>query len=80
MKGSRIALWVFAMFVAAWLIAPTLVGIPLSFTDKPSLVFPPSGYSTRWYANFFSDAGRVHIGTPSARMRAARMVSPSARA
>ncbi len=56
MTRSRIGLWLFALFVAAWLIAPTLVVIPLSFTDKPSLVFPPSGYSTRWYANFFSDS------------------------
>ena len=51
----HVSLVVFAAFVAAWLIAPTLVVIPLSFTDKPSLVFPPSGYSTRWYSNFFSD-------------------------
>lgn len=48
-------LWAFAGVLAVWLIAPTLVVIPLSFTDKPSLVFPPSGYSMRWYESFFTD-------------------------
>ncbi|MFI2410471.1 ABC transporter permease [Streptomyces sp. NPDC018947] len=52
---ARILLWAFSALVGCWLIAPTLVVIPLSFTDKASLVFPPSGWSTRWYANFFTD-------------------------
>ncbi|MEV0495238.1 ABC transporter permease [Streptomyces atratus] len=52
---ARIALWAFSALVGCWLIAPTLVVIPLSFTDKASLVFPPSGWSTRWYTNFFTD-------------------------
>ncbi|MFC7740350.1 ABC transporter permease [Nocardiopsis composta] len=34
---------------------PALVVVPLSFTDKASLAFPPTGWSTRWYANFFTD-------------------------
>ncbi|MEU7383890.1 MULTISPECIES: ABC transporter permease [unclassified Streptomyces] len=52
---ARIALWAFSVLVGLWLIAPTLVVIPLSFTDKASLVFPPSGWSTHWYTNFFTD-------------------------
>ncbi|MGW3497105.1 ABC transporter permease [Streptomyces sp. NPDC001020] len=54
-QPARLALWAFSALVGLWLIAPTLVVIPLSFTDKASLVFPPSGWSTRWYANFFTD-------------------------
>lgn len=52
---GRAALWTTGVLVAAWLVAPTLVVIPLSFTDKVSLTFPPTGWSTRWYANFFGD-------------------------
>lgn len=48
-------LWLFCALVAIWLMAPSLVVIPLSFTGKPSFNFPPDSWSTRWYANFFSD-------------------------
>jgi putative spermidine/putrescine transport system permease protein len=54
-RTGRAALWAFCGLVGLWLVAPVLVVVPLSFTDKPSLVFPPTGWSTRWYANFFSD-------------------------
>ncbi|MDQ3899323.1 MAG: ABC transporter permease [Actinomycetota bacterium] len=48
-------LGLFCALVALWLIAPSLIVIPLSFTDAPSFRFPPRGWSTQWYANFFSD-------------------------
>jgi putative spermidine/putrescine transport system permease protein len=51
----RTALMVFCVLVAVWLVAPSLIVIPLSFTNRPSFNFPPSGWSTTWYANFFSD-------------------------
>lgn len=52
---TKILLWLLALLVAVWLIAPTLVVIPLSFTDKTSLVFPPRGWSTQWYESFFTN-------------------------
>lgn len=48
-------LLVFCGIVAIWLVAPSLIVIPLSFTDRPSFVFPPTGWSTQWYVNFFTD-------------------------
>ena len=48
-------LLVFCGLVAIWLVAPSLIVIPLSFTDRPSFVFPPTGWSTQWYVNFFTD-------------------------
>ncbi|MGV0745398.1 ABC transporter permease [Mycolicibacterium sp. XJ870] len=51
----RTVLLVFCGVVALWLVAPSLVVIPLSFTDRPTFTFPPQGWSTQWYANFFSD-------------------------
>lgn len=51
----RALLFMFCMAVSLWLVAPSLIVIPLSFTDKPSFAFPPSGWSTQWYTKFFSD-------------------------
>lgn len=48
-----IVIW--STVVALLLIAPTLVVIPLSFTDKRSFAFPIEGWSTQWYSNFFED-------------------------
>lgn len=52
---TRIFLGLFCVLVAIWLLAPTLVIIPISFTDKKSLAFPPSGFSWQWYRNFFAN-------------------------
>lgn len=46
---------VWAAIVALLLIAPTLVVVPLSFTDKRSFAFPNEGWSMQWYSNFFED-------------------------
>ena len=51
----RALLLLFCAVVALFLVAPSLVVIPLSFTDRPSFNFPPTGWSTQWYTNFFSD-------------------------
>lgn len=54
--GGRLGgvlLRVFCLLVAVLLVGPTLIVIPLSFTDKASFAFPPTGWSTRWYENFF---------------------------
>ncbi|MET9336476.1 MULTISPECIES: ABC transporter permease [unclassified Nonomuraea] len=53
---ARWPLWAFCALTGVWLVVPALIVVPLSFTDKPSLKFPPDGYSTRWYENFFGDA------------------------
>lgn len=49
------ALRIYCGLVGLVLIAPTLVVIPMSFTDQQSFTFPPSGWSFRWYRNFFED-------------------------
>jgi putative spermidine/putrescine transport system permease protein len=51
----RALLLVFCAVVAVWLVAPSLIVIPLSFTDRPTFNFPPAGWSTQWYVNFFTD-------------------------
>ncbi|MBD8021795.1 ABC transporter permease [Brevibacterium gallinarum] len=56
MSKSRIFLWVASVFVGLWLVAPTLVVIPMSFNEQRSLAFPPKGFSLRWYENFFASS------------------------
>jgi putative spermidine/putrescine transport system permease protein len=46
--------WLFIIFAATFLILPTLIVIPMSFSRNDILIFPPSGFSLRWYENFFA--------------------------
>lgn len=50
---SRIWLYVVVGLVIFYLVAPTLIVVPVSFSSTTSLSFPPPGWSTRWYAAFF---------------------------
>lgn len=59
-------LWLYAIAAAAmvFLVAPTLIVIPMSFSGSDYLEFPPRELSLRWYENYF---------TSSTWMRATRM-------
>jgi putative spermidine/putrescine transport system permease protein len=48
------ALWLLSLLVVLFLVAPSLVVIPMSFSAAELLTFPPPGYSLRWYAEFFT--------------------------
>jgi putative spermidine/putrescine transport system permease protein len=45
----------FTVAVFVFLLAPLVVVVFLSFTPTTYLKFPPSGFSGRWYAQFFND-------------------------
>ncbi|MDA7792465.1 ABC transporter permease [bacterium] len=49
----RLWLYVFSVIVLFLLIVPSLIVIPMSFSDSQYLEFPPSGWSLRWYENYF---------------------------
>lgn len=68
----RVLLGVFCALVALWLVAPSLVVIPISLTDKASFVFPPTGWSTQWYSKFFEDP--AWIGALLASLRVGLLV------
>ncbi|MGX9144664.1 ABC transporter permease subunit [Mesorhizobium sp. 128a] len=51
----KIAGRVFIGLVLAYLLAPELVVIIMSFSSASVLEFPPSGFSLRWYDSFFGD-------------------------
>ncbi|SFU06088.1 ABC transporter permease [Sedimentitalea nanhaiensis] len=51
--GQRMWLYVFACIAMILLVLPTLIVIPMSFSDSQYLEFPPETWSTRWYAHYF---------------------------
>lgn len=66
----RALLGMACLLVALWLVAPTLIIVPMSFADKKSLTFPPSGFSLQWYANFFANPQWTSSFTVSLRLAA----------
>lgn len=49
-------LWSAAIAVFAFLVAPILAIVPLSFNSREFLTYPLSGFSLRWYQQFFASA------------------------
>ncbi|MEU4565340.1 ABC transporter permease subunit [Micromonospora sp. NPDC023956] len=45
---------VLAAALGALVLAPQFIVIPISFAATKALVFPPVGYSTQWYSEFFT--------------------------
>ncbi len=55
-RGSRLWLYVIAVLVMIFLVVPTLLVIPMSFSDSQYLEFPPRQWSLRWYESYFNSA------------------------
>ena len=51
--GQRLWLYVLATVIMILLVTPTLIVIPMSFSDSQYLEFPPEVWSTRWYEHYF---------------------------
>lgn len=49
---ARLGMTVFVSAVCAFLIMPTLIVVPMSFTSAEQLIFPPVGFSLRWYTTY----------------------------
>lgn len=52
--GGRLWLYAVGVLVLAFLIIPTLIVIPMSFSESQYLEFPPRVWAVRWYENYFS--------------------------
>jgi putative spermidine/putrescine transport system permease protein len=53
---ARLWLYLLAALVMAFLIVPTLIVVPMSFSASQYLEFPPRQWSLRWYENYFGSA------------------------
>jgi putative spermidine/putrescine transport system permease protein len=49
---ARLWLYVLAVVIMAFLVLPTIIVIPMSFSASQYLEFPPREWSLRWYANY----------------------------
>lgn len=52
---QRQRLWLYALagVIMMFLVAPTLIVVPMSFSDSQYLEFPPRHWSVRWYEHYF---------------------------
>ena len=53
---GRLWLYAVATLVLAFLVVPTLLVVPMSFSGAQYLEFPPRQWSLRWYENYFASA------------------------
>lgn len=53
---SRLWLYALAVVLFAFLVLPTLIVIPMSFSESQYLEFPPRHFSLRWYETYFHSA------------------------
>ncbi|MEO1986666.1 MAG: ABC transporter permease [Martelella sp.] len=51
--GGRLWLYALATLIILFLVVPTLIVIPMSFSDSQYLEFPPQQWSLRWYEHYF---------------------------
>jgi len=61
-KRASFGEWVFraaCLFILLFLMLPTLLILPVSFSATEVLSFPPRGFSTRWYRLFLTDSDWV---------------------
>ena len=56
----RPVLTVHTGLVVLYLLLPMAIIIPLAFSSAPFLVFPPPGFSLRWFHSYFSNAEWIH--------------------
>ncbi len=54
--GNRMWLYVLAGLVMFFLVAPTIIVIPMSFSESQYLEFPPRTWSVRWYDHYFESS------------------------
>jgi putative spermidine/putrescine transport system permease protein len=49
-------LWLYGLsgLVIGFLVLPSLIVIPMSFSDSNTLIFPPKVWSLRWYETYFA--------------------------
>ena len=54
--GQRLWIYGFSCIVMLLLVAPTLIVVPMSFSESQYLEFPPENWSTRWYLHYFGSS------------------------
>jgi putative spermidine/putrescine transport system permease protein len=63
--ARRLWLYALAALIMAFLVIPSLIVIPMSFSESQYLEFPPRDWSLRWYRNYFGSVGWMHATATS---------------
>lgn len=59
-----LALKIAAFIMFVFLLAPVILVLPISFSADDYMTFPPSGWSIRWYLEFFANSRMISaLGT-----------------
>lgn len=63
-----------AIVIGLFMVLPTLVVIPMSFSAGSRLQFPPQGFSFRWYELFFSQPAWINAVASSVQIGILTMI------
>ena len=63
--GARLWLYALGVGVLVFLVIPTLLVIPMSFSASQYLEFPPRKWSLRWYESFFGSVAWMQAAATS---------------
>jgi mannopine transport system permease protein len=66
-SGGRLMVHGLAWAVVVFLMIPTVIVVPMSVTPERHLSFPPTGFTLRWYAEYFADRDWLEATWFSAR-------------
>lgn len=69
-RGQRLWLYALAALVMLFLVIPTLIVIPMSFSASQYLEFPPREWSIRWYASYFASSSWMQATATSLKAAA----------
>ncbi|WP_198140958.1 ABC transporter permease subunit [Polaromonas sp. JS666] len=73
--GARFVEPVYLLFISAYILLPLVVLIPVSFSSAEVLIFPPPGYSLRWFETIFHSQEWIAAALTSLRIGAAVCVA-----
>ncbi len=74
MNRRRIGLRIYGAVVMLFLISPTLIIIPMSFSAGRTLAFPPEEWSLRWYENLLDSQRWTDATVTSAQVAILAMI------
>lgn len=74
MSRRRIALKIYGALVLVFLVSPTLIIVPMSFSGGRTLAFPPKEWSLRWYENLLESERWADATLTSAQVAVLAMV------
>ncbi len=73
--GARLVEPIYLCVISVFILLPLVVLIPVSFSSAEVLIFPPPGYSLRWFETIFGSQEWIAAALTSLRIGAATCVA-----